>query len=66
MSADIENVPNIANIHRIRSIKNNRPTTALTNKATSNKQFVNILKRGNFELEKKILDVNLKIKLKLK
>jgi hypothetical protein len=66
MSVDIENVPNIANIHRIRSIKNNRPTTALTNKATSNKQFVNILKRGNFELEKKILDVNLKIKLKLK
>lgn len=59
MSSEIENVPNIANIHRIRSIKNNRPQTALTNKATSNKQFANIIKKGNLDIEKmKILDVN--------
>ncbi len=61
MSDEIENVPNIANIHRIRSIKNNRPITALNNKVTNNKQFANILKKGNLELEKmKLLDVIIK------
>jgi len=58
MSAEIYNEPNIANIHRIRSIKNNRPTTALNNKVRSNKQFTNILKNGTLDIEKmKLLDV---------
>ncbi len=67
MSAEIDNIPNIANIHRIKSIKNNRPTTAINNRATNNKQFINILKKGNLDLEKlKILDVKIfKIKLNI-
>ncbi len=58
MSADIENISNVPNVHRIRNIKNNRPTTAMNTRLSNNKEFVNIVKKGNLDLEKiKILDV---------
>jgi hypothetical protein len=59
MSDELDNIPNIANIHKIRS-KNFRPSTATYNKTNSNKQLINKLKKKNLDFEKiKILDVKI-------
>lgn len=58
MSADISNIGNIANIHRIKSLKNKRPITAI-NKRKNNNEIIDILQKGNIELEKlNALDVS--------